>query len=333
MILSITAQSILLASAQVVGGECVDLWTLNGNRAQDRSGQSVAIAGDVNADGFPDFIVGSSHVDLWRIENPSMAQVFSGADGSLIHEWSGHSLSDYYGTEVAGLGDLNGDGCADLVVGAPRFISPIKGRCGAAFVYSGLTGGLLYQFEGVASNDDFGLDVAAAGDVNGDTIPDIIVGAHRYDNHYGEAYVYSGSDGSLLHQLRNTLGGSTRGDFGYAVGGGADINGDGYSDLVVSEPGPQCAHVFSGIDGSLLYSVDGPYSYRGEFGKALAVVSDADADGVSDILIGNPRGSGKAHLYSGSTGQLIREWNSPGIVDVLDMGCSVAEAGDLVSVA
>ena len=330
MILALTLQTIILAAAQAVGGECVELWNLNGELAKDRMGRSVAIAGDVNADGFQDYIVGSSHDVVNYVDNLSKAQVYSGLDGSLIYEWTGARLKDLFGTAVAGVGDLNHDGFDDVVVGACYYHGwSWSSEPGKAYVYSGIDGSLMFVLTCNSASAAFGHSLTGAGDVNGDGTPDILVGASEHDNNYGEAFVFSGSDGTQLHKLKHTPNVNSQAYYGTAVAGGADFNGDGNADLVVGEPGNQCVYVYSGEDGSLLHTIDGPYLFHGEFGEALAVVSDADADGISDILIGNSRSWGTAYLYSGLTGLLIRDWTAAGIPGIYEMGCSVAEAGDV----
>jgi hypothetical protein len=100
--------------------------------------------------------------------------------GALLLELAGESSFDLFGSAVAGLEDLDGDGRGDLVVGAS--LSDAKGSgAGSAYVYSGATGALLWTLRGEASGDAFGYAVADAGDVNGDGASDVLVGAPGAD--------------------------------------------------------------------------------------------------------------------------------------------------------
>ena len=181
------------------------------------------VPGDVNGDGKADFIVGA------RLDDPAgggtragSAYVFSGADGSLLYQVSGDTANDAFGHSVSMAGDVNGDGRADFIVGAP-FDDPAGGGtdAGSAYVFSGADGSLLYQVTGDSTGDQFGWSVSGAGDVNGDGKADFIVGAYKDapaggGTEAGSAYVFSGADGSLLYQRT----GDTAGDlFGFSVGG------------------------------------------------------------------------------------------------------------------
>jgi|GEM_PF-6001405 len=128
-------------------------------------------------------------------QNPAVGQLLN-----LLYQKDGDSSGVQLGISVAGAGDVDGDGKGDFIIGA--WGSPPPGtRGGAAYVYSGATGGLLYQKGGDGSGYQFGSSVASAGDVNGDGRSDFIIGDNLGGfGNFGTANVYSGADGGLLYQ-------------------------------------------------------------------------------------------------------------------------------------
>ena len=152
----------------------VPLFTFDFDLHNDDFGISVSGAGDVNGDGFADLIVGDQEDDNNGTRSGS-ARVLSGVDGSVLYNFDGDSADDRLGSSVSGAGDVNGDGFADLIVGA--YLDDNNGvSSGSAKVYSGIDGSVLYTFYGDSSGDLFGYSVSGAGDVNGDGKPDLIVG-------------------------------------------------------------------------------------------------------------------------------------------------------------
>ncbi len=278
-------------SARVFSGmDGSTLYTFNGDSAGDFFG-TVSGAGDVNGDGRPDLIVGALYDDNNGYRSGS-ARVFSGMDGSTLYTFNGDSAGDYFGS-VSGAGDVNGDGRADLIVGA--WGDDNNGsKSGSARVLSGIDGSTLYTFNGDSADDRFGSSVSGAGDVNGDGRPDLIVGAWRDDNNgtnAGSARVLSGIDGSTLY----TLNGDSAGDgFGYPVSGAGDVNGDGRPDLIVGARlddnnggNSGSARVVSGIDGSTLYTFNGD-SAGDQFGRSVSGAGDVNGDGFADLIVGAP---------------------------------------------
>ncbi|MHC4922419.1 MAG: hypothetical protein ACYTKC_22915, partial [Planctomycetota bacterium] len=152
---------------------------------------------------------------------------------------------DRFGISVSGAGDVNGDGHADLIVGANGDDNN-GSSSGSARVLSGKDGKILHTFNGDSAGDQFGVSVSGAGDVNRDGYADVIVGAYRdgnNDTNSGSARVLSGKDGKILY----TYDGDFYGDyFGWSVSGAGDVDRDGHADLIVGSGYADYARVFSG---------------------------------------------------------------------------------------
>ncbi len=316
------------------------LYTFNGEAADDYLGWAVASAGDVNADGKADLIVGAYFTDPGGEHNAGSAYIYSGSDGSLLRTYNGVADDDGLGFSVAPAGNIDGDSNADIIIGALG-AGGATGP-GSVYVYSGDSGALIYTFNGEAANDNFGYSAASAGDVNGDGTADIIVGANGADpggkNAAGSAYIYSGSNGALLYDFD---GGAANDNFGISVSSAGDVNGDGNSDFIVgahaTDPGgindAGSAYVYSGDDGSLLYTFNGGEALDC-LGWSVASAGDVDGDGTPDIILGaygaDPGSiemAGSAYIYSGRNGTLLYTLNGGAAGDFF--GAAVNSAGDV----
>ncbi|MBN2490083.1 MAG: FG-GAP repeat protein [Planctomycetes bacterium] len=315
------------------------LYRFDGLAAGNWFGWSVAGAGDVNRDGFPDLVVGAYRADPGGRTAAGQAMVLSGKDGAALYLFDGPAAGDRLGIAVVGA-DVNRDGHADLIVGAYSADPGGRSNAGQATVFSGKDGSILYRFDGRGAGDELGWSVAAA-DVDRDGYPDVIVGACSADpggrTDAGQVTVYSGKDGSMLR----TFDGLAAGDrFGMAVAAAADVDRDGHPDVIVgayrADPGGRTdagqATVFSGKDGRILHTLDGPVA-GDHFGRSVAG-ADLDRDGYGDILVGgdnaspgNRTGAGQAAAFSGRTGSLLFTCDGVAAGDCL--GVSVADAGDV----
>jgi len=317
------------------------LYQLDGAAAGDAFGFAVSGAGDVNGDGFDDVLIGALATDPPGISNSGSAYVYSGADGSLLHQWDGSASLDSFGISVAAAGDVNQDGFDDVIIGAEKASPFGLTDVGSAFVYSGATGAQLYRWNGNADLEYYAWSVSGAGDANGDGFADVLVGAWAADNGpiwgTGTAYLYSGADGSILQQW---FGGDFNYLLGYSVSGAGDINGDGFDDVILGATGAHsgglftngAAYAYAGIDGSLLYEWSGAAA-GDDFGHSVSGAGDVDGDGVPDLLVSAKNAdadgltdNGTADVYSGADGSLLRQWS--GEDDYIRLGDSVSAAGD-----
>ena len=332
-------------------------WTLDGDRVDAQLGGSVGTAGDVNGDGYSDVIVGAAGYDNDQ-DTEGRAYVYNGSilGLAIAPSWTteGNQHGAFYGSSVATAGDVNGDGFADVIVGASSYTNNYSFE-GRAVVYQGSASGLSTAFiwsqEGGQEGAVFGYPVATAGDVNGDGFSDIIVGALGYDNvqeDEGRAYVYHGSAAGP----RNTPTWATESnqqssELGTSVAGAGDVNGDGLSDVVIGAPyydngqaDEGRAFVYHGTGDGLGFIP----AWTGEsnqafahFGGSVASAGDVNGDGFADVIVGadgfdnGNSDEGRAYAYHGSPTGLLA---SPAWVTESDQGSAyygtqVATAGDI----
>ncbi|MEM7201680.1 MAG: integrin alpha [Planctomycetota bacterium] len=255
-----------------------------------------------------------------------------------LYRFDGPLTGSQQGTSVAILGDINGDGFADVLAGAPKERRGTRQRTGTARAFSGADGTPLFAFQGSVAFDQLGHSVAAIGDFDGDGVPDAVIGMPGDDTagtDVGRAILVSGASGTVVGSL---LGVTLRGEFGTAVAGAGDVNGDGYADIIVGAPLSNVtganvgeAMVFSGVDQALLYSIAG--SGADDFlGTSVAGLGDVNGDGLGDFAVGAPKddnvaiNGGSVVVYSGADGLPL--YTIDGANDGDELGTSVAGLGD-----
>ncbi|MBN2005368.1 MAG: FG-GAP repeat protein [Anaerolineae bacterium] len=332
-------------------------WSAESNQADAEFGRSVATAGDVNGDGYSDVIVGASMYDNGQSDEGRAFVYYGSAMGlETIAYWTAESdqAGAQFGTSVATAGDVNGDGYSDIIVGAHSYDNGETNE-GRAYIYYGSAGGVSPAADWIIESNQaealFGCSVATAGDMNGDGYSDVIIGAYKYDNNQtdeGRAFIYYGSPSGLTTALSWTIENDQDGAYlGFAVATAGDVNGDGYSDIIVGaylfdngETNEGCVYVYHGSR----VGVPRNPSWVGEanqietrFGYSVATAGDVNGDGYSDVIVGAYRydngetDEGRAFVYHGSATGLSADpaWTVESNQAGAYLGVSVAAAGDV----
>ncbi|MFO0983024.1 MAG: integrin alpha [Planctomycetota bacterium] len=279
-------------------------------------GSAVAGVGDVDGDGHDDVAV-AAPMDSIQFDEAGRVSVFSGKNGFPLYLLFGSQTREHFGWSLSGLGDLDGDGYDDLIVGTPDYY-PADGGIGHVIAFSGKHGTVIHEIRGrPGSAQELGYSVAGLGDVDGNGYLDYAVGAPREDSDRGAVYVYSGPGPGLIKVLAGTQDGAR---FGEAVGAAGDVNGDGFADLIVGSPRFDGAlwhdegriAVYSVTSGNVLFGYSGS-SGEDRLGTAVSGAGDVDLDGFSDIIVGAPYANnqiGYAVVLSGNGAVL--DWQSGG---------------------
>ncbi|MEZ5926133.1 MAG: FG-GAP-like repeat-containing protein [Hyphomicrobiaceae bacterium] len=335
-----------------------------GESASGQLGRAVSSAGDLNGDGIDDFVVasgkiatvtqmeGASYVVFGKTTGFDASIDVADLDGSNGFQISGVSVNDEAGTSVASIGDVNGDGIDDLLIGAKGGRPNLAvGSTGAAYVVYGTTAGFAanvalsgldgtngYVLAGELFNEQAGISVSGAGDINGDGLNDFIIGAQNKSSGTGAAYVVFGTDQPVGAQLAlsgldgtngfQLIGAGSGTHLGWAVGSAGDVNGDGFDDIVVGAPytgspansgsafvvfgkasGFSADFDVASLDGTNGFRVTGaPASAR--MGSSVAAAGDINGDGLDDIIVGAWNGGsgnnfpGRAYVIFGQTSGL-----------------------------
>jgi hypothetical protein len=290
-------------------------------------GWSVAAAGDINGDGIPDVIAGLPHYQVTEDEafNVGRTFVFSGATDTVLLTLDNPVVEENAraGYSVASLGDTNGDGVPDVLVGAPgQNIGDEEDGLidvGVVYLYSGANGALLRTFNhpNQTVNARFGFAVANAGDLNHDGVADAIIGAPGK----GEVFVFSGKTGALLFTILSPAV-EKESSFGSAVAGGKDLDRDRIPDIVVGAPlfksAQGAVYVFKGSDGTLLRKLrPATPQVFSKFGAFVSLTDDLTGDGRPDIFVGAPEAdvgglinAGEGFIYDGARGKLFQTLTS-----------------------
>ncbi len=221
--------------------------------------------------------------------------------------------------DVKAVGDVNGDGIIDYAIPLHHSNVAPGGIWDEVSVYSGADDSLIHSFTSTVANQNFGVAIAAGGDLNNDGFDDILVGSSWWGTGAlvtaGRVISYSGLDGTVIHTV---LGLGAGAQFGASIVGLGDIDGDGHGDYLAGAPYFQdasltqggYAQVVSGFDGSAIFTFFGPNSSRA--GKSIDNIGDINGDGITDFGISEPQFAfplstpiGRVRIRSGADGTVI----------------------------
>jgi hypothetical protein len=319
---------------------------IDGAASVDAAGKTVADGGDVNGDGRGDVVIGAPNVTA-PLQYAGAAYVVFGrglnvtssidlaALGTAGFRIAGASASDYAGTSVGGGKDVNGDGLADVIVGAPRASNNSRQNSGSVYVVYGrasqapvdlatLVSAVGLRIDGAAAGDQAGLSVAAAGDMTGDGLSETILGAGAPVPNV--AYVILGAVSSANVDLFRfgpygfRIQAAAQGDgTGNAVAGAGDVNGDGRGDAIVGAPYANTGRPLAGAayivfgrpyqdsNGAIDLAALGGKGFRMEgagggdrAGWSVSGAGDINGDGRPDVTLGADVANGNGRPASGS---------------------------------
>ncbi len=230
---------IYLGSASGLGK--TPFFTAEGDQVNAFFGKAVACAGDVNRDGYSDVLIGAPGYDNGQI-NEGRAYLYLGTYMGMTQSasWTGESnqAEANYGNTVAAAGDVNGDGFSDAIIGSNRYDEG-QSNVGKIFVYMGSANGFSgfpdWTYTGNKIDGNMGISVASAGDINGDSYGEVIVGSYGFNPEVstGDVFVFYGSRKGTTNEMIMIDKKKYPGGFiGMSVASAGDTNGDGYADIL-----------------------------------------------------------------------------------------------------
>jgi hypothetical protein len=287
---------------------------------------------DYNGDGYADVVIGAWNAaqgDGRAYAFPGGRRATIGTVGATLS--SGVHDGGAFGGSVASAGDVDGDGYADIIVGAASAL-------GRAYVFWGGRDGLdaahpAMLYNGINSYESFGVSVAGVGDIDGDGYGDVIVGAQ---NAGGKAYVFWGGARNTYGQARTPILGEG-GGFGAVVASAGDVDGDGRPDIIIGAAGAGSggkAYIYWGGGTRDAFAAGVPTPLESgvadnDFGNDASCAGDIDGDGFTDVIVGSTQVHAAYVFFGGTSRDGLLATMATIAVDVTGFGSSVAGLGDV----
>jgi hypothetical protein len=208
------------------------MMALHGDAAGDHFGAEIALVGDVDGDGVDDWAVGAPGANAGPVADAGQVNVYSGRNQTLVRAWQGAAAHDHFGSALARAGDLDGDGYDDVAVGAPQYDEFAHAWFGPGYaeVRSGASGAVLLHFV-VAASDRLGFAIDGGYEIDGDGVPDLLVGDPDVNFCLGAVHAVSGTSGATIYTVNGTSS-----SFGHDVAFLGDLDGDGRAEFAIGEP-------------------------------------------------------------------------------------------------
>ncbi len=321
----------LWLTGSAVGQEVLHEW--QGDAPYNLFGEQIHSLGDLNGDGCSEVaVLARGPFDGGTLVLLPYLRVYSGKDGSQIYHHTpgyGHTYRGF-----TAIDDVDGDGVPDFA-----FTDQSGAGTASVLLFSGADQSFLFSVPDpdATSPSQFGTSLDGGKDLNGDGLGDFLAGSPGFGFPFlgsGSVRLFSGANGALLFE---DLGGAILDDFGRSVAFVGDLNGDGVEEFAASasrltQDGNGYARVYSGIDQSLLFTIEGSRP-ESEYGNQILGIADCNGDQIPDFLITAPESNhagdktGSVFFYSGADGTKIRRVNGANIDD--RFGSFVADAGDV----
>jgi len=348
----------LLVLAPLARAQDVPVFSWPGDHTFDQWGDAVALVGDVDGDGVGDVAVGWQFGSVLGADplpvvyqNVGRVEIYSGATGETLHLWHGGTAGfDRFGAAIVGAGDVDGDGHADVLVGAPTADGALP-NSGAVQLRSGADGSVMRFFGGFQEGSHFGLALTA-GDLDGDGIAEAVIGAPYFDlddalggyQQEGCAYAYRLTDGAQVWAragvpfVTSLFAKYELADWGGALAYAGDSDGDGLGEILVGAAWSDFSSSLSGTSktntGFVMHLEPATlehFVYRGGdegdlLGASVAALGDADGDGQFDIAAGATGANGNLGEVRVWSGTSLR-WTLPG-TGLRPVGGQLAVLGD-----
>lgn len=281
------------------------LWSADG-KPGDELGSGVEGIGDTNGDGIPDVAASGP-------SGSGVAYIYSGRDGQILQTFQSARADELFGNHISGIGDVDGDGHADLIIGAPGKDGESV-NTGHAYIYSGKDGRLLFTLAGERLGDAFGS--AVAGYSKGKDHYLVVGAPLAGPDRHGRVYLYDNPAGTPKFVIDADSTGTALGAMFVSIlhnTTAADTHDIFVSDWTNASKGASTGRIYvhSASTGENLMTLTGENAGDG-FGTSKSTAGDVDGDGHEDLIVGAWQygqvalSAGRAYLYSGKDGHLIK---------------------------